>query len=127
MKPKLSGPAASYLAVAQGIFYLATGVWPLVSASTFQKVTGPKVDFWLVKTVGLLIAVIGGVLIWAGLRRQVDAPLAALAAGSAASLSAVDVVYVSKRRISPVYLLDFAAEAGIILAWLAVWFRKEEI
>jgi hypothetical protein len=34
-----------------------TGLWPLVSIGTFQQVTGPKTDLWLVKTVGVLIAV----------------------------------------------------------------------
>jgi hypothetical protein len=48
-----------------------------------------------------------------------------LASGSAAGLGGVDLVYVSKRRISPVYLFDAVAEAGIILAWLAVWSRKD--
>ncbi len=119
-----NGAPASFLALAQGVFYLATGLWPLVSEASFQKVTGPKVDFWLVKTVGLLIALVGWTLSWAGLRRRVEAPLAFLAAGSAAGLGGVDVTYVAKRRISPVYLLDAAAEAGLLLAWLAVLLRK---
>jgi hypothetical protein len=119
MEVKMDRSRASFLAFAQGIFYLATGIWPLVSAGTFQKVTGPKVDFWLVKTVGLLISVIGGVLAWAGLNRRVGAELAVLGAGSAACLAGVDLAYVAKRRISPVYLLDAAAEAGIVALWLA--------
>ena len=32
------------LAYAQGGFYLVTGIWPLVSIGSFQRVTGPKVD-----------------------------------------------------------------------------------
>lgn len=90
----------------------------MVSAGTFQQVTGPKVDLWLVKTVGLLVSVIGGVLARAGAGRQLDANLAGLAVGSAASLAAVDMVYVAKKRISPVYLLDAVAEASLIAAWL---------
>jgi hypothetical protein len=42
--------------LAQGIFYLLTGIWPLVSTNTFQKVTGPKQDLWLVRTAGVWIA-----------------------------------------------------------------------
>jgi hypothetical protein len=48
----------------QGAYYLATGIWPLVSVETFQWVTGPKTDHlpsgyeadhWLVMTVGVLV------------------------------------------------------------------------
>jgi hypothetical protein len=38
-----------------------------------------------------------------------------LAAGSALAFMAIDAVYVAKRRISPVYLLDFVAEALLLL------------
>jgi hypothetical protein len=123
---KLASPAAAYLALGQGLFYLATGVWPLVSVRTFQLVTGPKLDLWLVKTVGLLVGVIGGVLAWAGTTRRVSPELAALAAGSAASLAGVDVAYVAKKRISPVYLLDAAAETALVAAWAAALWKRGE-
>jgi hypothetical protein len=44
-----------------------TGICPLISIDTFQKVTRPKTDLWLVKTVGSLIASIGLVIVLAGL------------------------------------------------------------
>lgn len=107
------------LAVGQGAFYLATGIWPLVDIRSFQAVTGPKADLWLVKTVGVLVGVIGGGLLAAGLRRHVPRELGAVAAGSALGLAAVDVNYVARGRISPVYLLDAAVEIALAGAWLA--------
>lgn len=106
------------LSMLQGLFYVVTGVWPLVSIGTFQRVTGPKTDLWLVKTAGVLISVIGGVMLIAGLRRRVTPEVAILGAGTAAGLTAIDVVYVSRRRISPVYLLDALAELAVITAWV---------
>ena len=108
---------ASTLAVGQGAFYLATGVWPLVHDRSFQAVTGPKVDVWLVKTVGCLVSVIGGVLLAAGVRRSVPTELRAIAAGSAAALAAIDIVYASRGRIFPIYLADAAVEIGLVAAW----------
>jgi hypothetical protein len=108
-----------YLSVGQGAYFLATGVWSLVSIETFQMVTGPKRDIWLVKTVGAIVGVIGGVLILAGARKRITPEVTLLAAGSAAALTAIDVVYVAKRRISPVYLLDAVAELLFIGAWIA--------
>ena len=106
-----------YLSLAQGAYYVITGVWPLVSIGTFQKVTGPKTDLWLVKTVGVVVGVIGGVLAVAGLRRQTAPEIPLLAAGSAAGLAGIDIVYVAKKRISRIYLLDAAAELLLIAGW----------
>lgn len=107
----------SLTSLGQGVYYLFTGIWPLISESTFERVTGPKTDFWLVKTVGLLISVIGGVLVRAGWLGRVSSGIAWLAVGSAASLTGVDLVYVAKRRISPVYLLDALVELVLLAGW----------
>lgn len=105
------------LALAQGVFYAATGVWPLVHMRSFEAVTGPKADRWLVRTVGGLIGVIGGALLAAGRRGRVTPEIRALGAGSAAVLAAIDITYVALRRIPPVYLLDAAAELALVAAW----------
>lgn len=106
------------LALLQGIYFAATGIWPLFSIDTFQMVTGPKADLWLVQTVGVLIAVIGGVLLVAAWRRSATAEVVLLALGSAAALGAVDVVFVVRQVIAPIYLLDAVAEALLVLMWL---------
>jgi hypothetical protein len=111
-----SEPLTSGLSVTQGVFYVATGLWPIVHLRSFEAVTGPKLEGWLVKTVGALIAVVGGTLVAAGLRRRVSPELMQLAAGSAASLAAVDVIY-SPQRISPVYLLDALVEGALVTGW----------
>jgi hypothetical protein len=107
------------LAIAQGVFDVLTGVWPLVHMRSFTAVTGPKREHWLVKTAGVLIAAIGGALTAAGKRRRVTPEVAFLAAGSAFGLAAIDMVYVAKRRISPVYLADAIVELGLVVAWAA--------
>lgn len=96
---------------------LVTGIWSLVGIESFQKITGPKTDTWLVKTVGVLVCVIGAVIGVAGGRHRVTPEIAGLAIGSTAALAAVDVVYVSRRRISPVYLLDAVMSVILISAW----------
>ena len=85
-----------------------------------SKVTGRKDEPWLVKTVGILIADVGAALLFAGLRGRVSRELRFLAAGSALSLALVDTVYAgARRRISPVYLLDAAAEVALFAGWCA--------
>ncbi len=110
-----------YVSIAHGIYYLLTGVWALVSIDTFQKVTGPKTDLWLVKTIGWLVSVIGLVLILAGIRGEVGAEIVLLAIGNAIALAGVDVYYVSKGTISKVYLIDAIGEAILIIWWILSW------
>ena len=111
----LSAPA---VALVQGLFYAATGVWALLDLDSFMAVTGPKTDHWLVKTVGILVTVIGAVLLLAWRRREVPSGVVLLAVGSALSLAAIDVIYVSSGTISQIYLLDAAAEVGLALLWI---------
>ena len=47
----------------QGIYYLLTGLFPFVHFGAFEALTGRKRDRWLVRTVGLLAAVIGLTLV----------------------------------------------------------------
>lgn len=110
----------STLSLVQGGYYALTGLWSLVSPGTFQAVTGKKEDYWLVKTVGILVSVIGGVLMMAGLRKQTTREVPVLAIGSAAGLAAIDTVYAGRGRISKVYLLDAAVELALIAAWAFV-------
>ena len=119
--PARSADLPRLMALAQGLYYLVTGIWPLVSLGTFQKVTGPKADDWLVKTAGVLITAIGLVLTRAGLRERVPDEVPLLAVSSAVGLTGIDVVYATRGRISPVYLLDALAELLLIAGWALAW------
>lgn len=114
----LNASPASCLALGQGLFYVVMGLWPAANIASFMAVTGKKTDVWLVKTAGLLIAVIGAAIL-AG-RTDPGPQGLILAAGSAAALAAVDIVYCAKRVISPVYLFDAAVESLLVVAW-AMW------
>ncbi|HET9496054.1 MAG TPA: hypothetical protein VFR15_17640 [Chloroflexia bacterium] len=104
-------------AYTQAGFYVGTGVWPIFDMRTFQAVTGPKTDHWLVKTVGACVAVVGGVVGLAASRSRITPEIALLGAGTAAALTGIDLVYVAKGRISKIYLLDAAAETALIAMW----------
>ena len=110
--------ARTRIASLQGAYFLATGIWPLVSRRTFERVTGPKVDFWLAQTVGVLVANIGAVLLLGARRKRVGTPLEILGASSAAGLGAIDLVFSLRGRIAKTYLLDAAVEALILAGWI---------
>ena len=94
-------------------YYALTGVWPILHMRSFEAITGPKQDRWLVKMVGAL-ALTNGVVLAIGARRErIAAETIALAVCSALAFSAVDVVYAMRGRIRPVYLGDAAAELAL--------------
>ncbi len=103
----------------QGAYYLATGVWPLIDRRSFEAVTGPKTDWWLVRTVGALIAVAGiALLADAGRARPSSRAAVVIGTGSALALAAVDLRYAVPGRVRRVYLLDAILEAGLVAGWL---------
>jgi hypothetical protein len=111
------GPTA--VAAVQGLYYLATGVWPLVHVESFMAVTGPKTDLWLVYTVGVLVGVVGVVLLVAARAGRVTPEVMLLAVGAALGLTGIDVIFVARGAIAPIYLADAAAEL-VLVAWWAV-------
>lgn len=106
-----------WLARAHGSFNIASGVWPLLHMRSFERVTGSKVDRWLVQTVaGLLIT--NGVAQIAGARSEEGrASARRVGIGTSATLAVIDLVYGARGRIRWVYLLDVPVELG----WLAGW------
>jgi hypothetical protein len=106
-----AGTHAAYLA--------ATGIWPLVHRSSFERVAGRKHDFWLVRTVGGLAAAIGLSLGLAALRGSRRAETVALAVGSGLAFGAADVR--ASRTESRAYLGDLALQAAFVASWLRPW------
>jgi hypothetical protein len=125
---------ATLLLWIQGSYFFLTGVWPLVSIETFIAVTGPKTDHlitgrigdhWLVMTVGVLITAAAIPMLVAAWRRTDAIEVAILAIGSSVGLTAIDVIYVLRGPIGPVYLVDAAAEVVLIAAWGVALLRRK--
>ena len=107
------------VAALQAVYYLGTGVWPLLHRRSFERLTGKKRDFWLAQTVGVTVMSIGAGLAQAtgSGRRTPSSEVRTVACASAAALALIDVVFVAQRQISAVYLLDAAAELALLGAW----------
>lgn len=107
------------------LFYTVSGIWPIVHLPSFLWVTGPKVDLWLVRTVGALLAWTGILVGLAAWRKSFSRDLFALVVGQATILALVDVIYVTAGRISPIYLGDAAAEILLVLGWCLLFPRGQ--
>ena len=101
---------------AQGAYYVVSGLWAVVGRRGFETLTGPKTDYWLVRTVGLLAATIGATLLVGARRDPPSSETTMLGLAAGASFTAVDLTYVVQGRISRVYLGD-AAVHGLLAAF----------
>jgi hypothetical protein len=112
LPPRLhAGTHAAYL--------LATGIWPLLHRSSFEAVTGPKEDFWLVRTVGGLAAATGATLAVSVLRGRRSPEAVALALTSGVVFGLADLR--ASRTESLTYLGDVVAQLVFLPAWLRRW------
>jgi energy-converting hydrogenase Eha subunit E len=109
------------MSLIQGLYYVATGLWPIVSMDTFVAVSGPKTDLWLVRTFALLIICIGASLVWSAKINRVIAPVGLLAVSAASSLAWADAYYSLRGIIWPIYLVDAFAEGFLLAGWAAAY------
>lgn len=107
------------LARAHGAFNVLGGAWPLLHLRSFEAVSGPKADRWLVRTVAGLLVTNGAVQLAAGSSPDALAQARRIGLGTAATLGAIGAVHGGAGRISRVYLLDAAVEFGWLAAWAA--------
>jgi hypothetical protein len=110
---------------AQGIYYIVTGLWPLASMRSFELVTGPKTDDWLVQTVGMLLAVIGISLLARVRRARPAADTRLLGGGTALAIGGMDVFVVLTGQAPPIYLADAVVEIVFLVATLWGYFTKD--
>lgn len=108
------GKLARSVVRAQGAYYVASGALPLISMRAFERITGPKVDRWLVQMVALLAISIGVSLLTGTQKKRVKRPTITLCVMSALSFAGIDIVHVARKRIPAIYLADAAAELTIL-------------
>jgi hypothetical protein len=107
----IAGAHAGYLA--------GTGIWAVVHRRSFEAVTGPKHDYWLVRIVGALAAVLGATLALAVARNRRTPEAVAAATGSVVVFSAASA-WAGKNR-SRIYFGDLLVQPLALAGWLRSW------
>ena len=108
----------------EAVYYFVTGMWGLIDIKSFMKVTGPKTDLWLVKTVALLLITASFSFAVALAANTFHWPVAVLAACYNASLAYIDFYYAEKKVISPVYIMDGIVELMFVLTWIMIMWQQ---
>jgi hypothetical protein len=103
----------------QAAYLIATGIWPLVHYRSFEAVTGPKTDSWIVQTVGAAAIVLGIATAISDRERSLI-----LSIGSTLAFGATEVAPALRGRIRKVYLLDAGFQSALTcLAMRSAWRR----
>ena len=94
----------------QAAYLIATGIWPLVHYRSFEAVTGPKKDAWMVQTVGAVAVVLGIAAATSDRQRSL-----VLSVGSTLAFGVTEVAPALRGRIRKVYLLDAGFQSALTL------------
>lgn len=97
--------------------YAVTGLWPIIHYSSFEKITGPKADVWLVIVVGWFITICSAAM-FSSYFGNISREGLVIALGTPVILGTLDVYYVLKKEISKVYLIDAVLEFFFAVCWL---------
>jgi hypothetical protein len=112
--------------IIQGFYTLVTALWAIIDIDSFMKVTGPKTDIWLVKTVAVILSSIGIGLLVATRDSRMNFPVIILAMTAASGLAAIDFYYTFTGTISWIYRIDGILELLFVILWLIIlaWAKK---
>lgn len=105
----------------QGFYFLLTVVWPLIDIESFMKVTGPKVDTWLVVTVSWLLLPYTLIALTAAFNWvKINKLLIFVMILVSLALAGVEFYYYLMGRIRWVY-----AAGGVLQLIFAGWWSRE--
>lgn len=108
------------LELLQGFYYVGLGLWPVIHATSFQRYTGglDSHDLWQLRTLGLVLAVVGVALLYAVRRRSVAPEAIIVAGGVAAVMAVMDLVNITVKTYPPIYCIDCLIEIGFVYGWI---------
>jgi hypothetical protein len=110
------------LLIIQITYYYLTALWPLIHIRSFILVSGPKDDLWLVKTVSVLLLAVCNTLLAVLLLNNCNIYAGVLAMNVCCGFIIIEIHYVRKGTISPVYLLDAVVQLALLISWIIIVF-----
>ena len=112
-----------WVLAAQGIYYIVTGLWPLLHFSSFASVVAFRVNPFQAHVFAALIIVIGGSLLEAT-RREPPGPFPTmLGIGVASAIALVSLVWLPRLGVASLLWADLAVEVAFAIA-LAILYPR---
>lgn len=115
------------LVFAQSTYLFVTAMWALLHIESFMRVTGPKTDIWLVKTVGALLLPIAACLATYLFIKVDRRPAFVLGCLTALAFISVDFYYALNDVISDIYLADGVVEIIFFVTWIYIARKRYKV
>lgn len=115
----------TYMPLIQGIYFFITLVWPVIDIESFMKVTGPKTDVWLVKTVSVLLLPYSIICLWAGFNfKRISKLIIVTMVLTCLGLAFVEFYYYFNGTIKWVYAADAVLQLMFSIWWISIGLKK---
>ncbi len=114
-----------WLLIAQGSYYLLTGLWPLVHFASFAQAVALRINAFQAQSFGAVLIVIGACLIEAARRGPPDAFATLLGAAVAAAIAVVDLVWLPRLGVSSGLWIDLLIEVAFALVLILLYPRYQ--
>lgn len=110
-----------YVPFIQGVYFLATLVWPVIAIESFMAVTGSKVDIWLVKTVSALLLPYTVICFWTAFNARINFIVVLTMVLACWGLAIVELYYYLNEVIRWVYGVDALLQILFSFWWIRLW------
>lgn len=109
----------------QGVYYILTGLWPLIHFSSFASAVAMQLNPFQVHAFAAVIVVVGGSLLEAA-RREPPGPFPTLlGAAIAAALSIVSLWWLPRLGEASVLWIDLVLEVALAVALILLYPRPQ--
>ncbi len=114
----------SLVLYAHALYLLIGGAWPLLSLPTFEEVTGPKSDHFLVRTVALILVLVASIL-FAQRKSPVERSAVFMAMGVSFILGSVAWISAAGGWVWKIYFIDGGIHLLFACAWVYLLLRRQ--
>lgn len=101
----------------QGLYYVITGLWAMISLDSFSRVTEHYGDPFEMHSIAAMAFVIGVFFLWSAFKAWLRRPVGLLALGFVLAIMIPELIYLPKLGNPPLFWVDFALEGviGVLL------------
>lgn len=112
--------------LAQGAYYILTGLWPLAHFSSFSRAVALSVHPFQAQVLGAVLVVVGAHLLEAGRREPPGASATLLGIAVAGAISVVDMVWLPRLGTVSVLWGDLLVQVAIAIALVVFYPRLQD-
>ena len=114
----------SVLLIVQAVYYLLTGLWPLLHLNSFLSITGSGADLWRSQPINLLILCVGLVLLRGSAEKSSKPATNILSVAAAFVLLIIDLYFPFSGVVSKLYVVDGILQFSCLVLWLCVLIKR---